>query len=364
VNYPALDAGRLPDAPEPLDLHEGLSGTEESRALRPATCARWPQGLRLHGAGGRLVKGRCRATNLCDYCARLAAVEWSEMLAIDAMEGEAPQVYAVLTTRSTSPAPEDFYEARRAVLDALRAEFPGVRYCAIVEFTTGRGLKSRGSRRPHWNLIFKGIPAESVARARAIIRRTWCANADAVPAAQYVGKIAHHGGLMRYLALHFQKEAQRPPADWRHKQRVTFSTTRNKAGGYFNRPVWQVRRDAQRGLRTKRELWKLEREGVVGNAAAIVADVRVLRAESVRWELVHITVDEAGELVKVTPAFNRRYPFGSRITGRDLRLLEVQERAVTGALEALRQHELAGLAAIPRARAQLAMTGAAFRSGG
>src|SRR5690242_6423123 len=77
-----------------LDLHEE-SSTEAAHG-----CARWPAKLRLLSSRGELVRGRCGATRLCDYCAKLAAVEVSEMLALDAMEGNAPTVWCVLTTRN------------------------------------------------------------------------------------------------------------------------------------------------------------------------------------------------------------------------------------------------------------------------
>jgi hypothetical protein len=55
----------------------------------------------LRSSEGEIVLGRCRAVNLCPYCARLAAVENAEVLALDAMSGAAPALYGVLTTSST-----------------------------------------------------------------------------------------------------------------------------------------------------------------------------------------------------------------------------------------------------------------------
>lgn len=288
---------------ERLDLHGGLSerAADEGRT-RAAGCERASKAVWLYGSGGRLVRGRCRATNQCDYCARLGAVEWAEMLALDACEGEAPEVWAVLTTRSASVDPADFYGARRAVMDALRARWPDVRYLAVCEFTTGYGPRSGGKRRPHWNLLLKGVPRTDVDAARAVIVTTWCAQADAVADGQYVDTIVHEGGLMRYLALHFQKETQRPPKSWRGKQRVTFSTTRNRAGGYFNRPVWKVRKAAQDALRFKRELWRAESAGYAGREANAIAELATLRAAGVRWEAVVPTIDkQTGELLRVRP---------------------------------------------------------------
>ena len=175
-----------------LDLHEGIHDPgPETR------CSRWPKALRLHGSNGALVPGRCRSTRLCDYCSRLEAVEISEVLALDAMMGNAPQVYAVLTTRSTSLNVKHFMRSRAQVIKALRRRFPGLEYCCIVEFTTGRAGTSGGYRRVHFNLLLKGIPAELVHEACAIVERVWCEREDADPWAQYVGVVAHEGAADR-----------------------------------------------------------------------------------------------------------------------------------------------------------------------
>src|SRR3954467_948710 len=95
-------------APEPaaLDLHEGIG------ARVGQGCPRWPAHFRLESTLGKLVPGRCRATNLCDYCARLAAVENAEVLAIDAMTNTAPALWTVLTTR-TAPTPTGAFKDAR-----------------------------------------------------------------------------------------------------------------------------------------------------------------------------------------------------------------------------------------------------------
>jgi hypothetical protein len=49
-------------------------------------CGRWPEHLRLaNHSTGELVRGRCRATNLCSYCQRLYVVE-TVVLTLDALE--------------------------------------------------------------------------------------------------------------------------------------------------------------------------------------------------------------------------------------------------------------------------------------
>jgi hypothetical protein len=287
-------AEAIPEAPRSgaLDLHEGISHP----APLPG-CARWPKRLRLLGSNGALVPGRCRSTNLCDYCARLGAVEVSEMLALDAMKGNAPQVWCVLTTRAVEPDPAVFYDGRRLVMRAIKRRWPGAEYVCLVEFTTGYGPRSGGARRPHWNLLLKGVPAtaEALQELEGIIARVWCTHVDAKPAAQFAGIVEEVGGLMRYLALHFLKESQRPPAGWRG-HRVTASH------GYYGEPRWKVRREAQESLRLKRAIRRHEHDGHEGHEAVLLAEADRLRAESVQWECVVLTVDEmTGEVTRLRP---------------------------------------------------------------
>ncbi len=321
----------LDPAPErgPLDLHEGFSD-----AARETRCGRWPKALRLHGSNGALVPGRCRSTRLCDYCARLEAVEISEVLALDAMKGAAPEIYAVLTTRSASLNPADFYDSRRQVIRALQRRWPTVEYCCIVEFTTGRAGTSGGRRRVHFNLLLKGIPAVEAADACEVIERVWCSREDAEPWAQYAAPVAHEGGLLRYLALHFLKESQRPPAGWKG-HRVT------RSRGYLTLPTWKARAEARAGLRLKRALWRAEGAGYEGAEALAVAEVELLRAEAVRWELVEVTVSEAGELLQLSPLKGGGIPGPARVTAA-LRRSREPTRDDLDSLDAYREAERAG----------------------
>jgi hypothetical protein len=297
------------EARSALDLHEGLSDADLAKraAILAAGCTRWPKRLRLASAVGGLVPGRCRSTNVCAYCAILSSVEWSEMIALDALDGDAPTLYAVLTTREATLDTASYYDARRQVMRALARRWPDVRYLCVLEFTTGYAHTSGGRRRPHWNLLLKGIPVDDAKAARAIIRRVWCAQVDAKPGAQYVASVGNAGGVMRYLALHFLKESQAPPQGWRG-QRVSFSVSRRSRSGvllrrgYFSRDVWQVRQDAQSALRLKREVWKAERAGYNGAEALHVAELARLRAEQISWECVVLTVDDVtGEITRGRP---------------------------------------------------------------
>jgi hypothetical protein len=235
-----------------------------------------------------VVRGRCRSSNLCDFCAKLAAVETAEVLALDALEsGRAPSVWAVLTTTSTSTKPADFYESRRQLLRALRRRWPDVEYAALVEFTTGYGPKSGGRRRPHWNLLLKGISVEEVDQVRDVINAVWCPRVNAKPAGQHVGPVAEVGGLMRYLALHFQKQSQRPPRGWSGHR---FMTSR----GYFAEPIGPLRDRARDQLQYRREIWKLNRDAAAAGVELLPDEVlelaelahQVGRAET--WELVRV----------------------------------------------------------------------------
>ncbi len=272
----------------PLDLHSEVSHSGRSRRCRRRS------GMLLFGSNGRLVPVRCSSPNKCDYCAMLSAVEWSEMLALDAME-RAPSVWMVLTTRGANPDPAAFYDARRLLMRAIKRRWPDAEYLCIVEFTTGYGPRSGGKRRPHWNVLLKGVPVEALAELEEIVRDRWTATVDAQPEAQFVGEVAEVGGLMRYLALHFLKESQRPPRGWRG-HRVTASR------GYFVRQRWVVRQEAQRGLRVKRELHRLDEAGLDPVEALAVAEAQVFANEQLRWELVIPTVDErTGEIRRLRP---------------------------------------------------------------
>jgi hypothetical protein len=264
----------------PLDLHKGIWTPSGSG------CPRWPADLRLQNADtGALVPGRCRATNLCAYCARLTAVENAEVLAIDAMETGGPSVWAVLSTRTATQETARFYGSRRKLLTALRRRWPSIEVAAQVEFTTGYGTRSEGLRRPHWNLLIKGVDVGAIDQVRDVVTSIWCAREDAEPAGQFVGSIYAEGGLMRYLALHFNKQSQQPPEGWRGHRFL-------KSRGYFARPLPQLREDARRQLRFRRELWRLTTNEELADLPADVLDdaaaIALERREAQTWGLVRL----------------------------------------------------------------------------
>jgi hypothetical protein len=260
----------------PLDLHEGIGTLEVA-----AGCPRWPAELRLLSTLGVLVPGRCRATNLCDYCARLAAIETAEVLANDAMINSSPAVWSVLTTRTATFDVSRFKYARKAVTRAVRRRWPAAQCATLVEFTTGYGTGSGGDRRPHWNDMWKGIEAEDADELQAVEAAAWCERVDAEPVGQFAGQVSEFGGVMRYLALHFQKADQEPPKGWRGHR---FRTSR----AYLDRPMEQAREEARASLRLKRELWRAREAGLSGQAAEDAAQRALYEAGELAWELVRV----------------------------------------------------------------------------
>lgn len=202
---------------------------------------RWLLGT-LNGAAHAVYPANCAAPNKCRYCATRIAVQNARMLEIDARRGPAPEVWAVLTTRLPTLDGKGFYDGRRLVLRALRRRWP-TEYCCLLEYTTGYTERSGGKRRPHWNLLLKGPPADARDEVREIVRRVWCSHIDAKPQAQHVGTVHEVGGLSRYLALHFMKESQKPPKGFTGKR---FQPSH----GYFNegRTAEEVREEAKQLL--------------------------------------------------------------------------------------------------------------------
>jgi hypothetical protein len=258
------DAGADPA----LDLHKGIAD--------PAAggCARWPEHLRLKSSSGELVRGRCRATNQCAYCARLFAVETSEMLLLDAME-HAPTLLVVLTARELLER-ADCRAHLQQLHRSLRRRWPGIEWAVLVEF------QRRGAL--HLNLLVKGVPADQADELHAAACAIWCQRVDAVPAAQSVTPIYAVGGAVKYVSQHFMKPDQAPPEGWRGHR---YSATR----GYLVRPAAELRQEARAALRRKRAIWKLDQaSGGVLTAQELeeFADRELELAAGVTWELVRL----------------------------------------------------------------------------
>ena len=222
----------------PLDLHKGIRDPRLGGG-----CQRWPEGLHfLNDQTGELVRGRCRATNLCLYCRTLYVVETVEMLTLDAME-YAPTLWSVLTARehlTRAQCTDHLRQLRRAV----RARWPRSEWFVQAE------MQRRGAL--HLNLLHKGVPIDQADELHAVLAERWCSRVDALPVAQWSSTIADGEGVVRYVSkmlAHGLKAEQAPPVGWRGHRT---SQTR----GYLVRPASVMREEARESLRRKRLLWK------------------------------------------------------------------------------------------------------------
>jgi len=171
------------------------------------------------------------------------------------MTNSPPTVWTVTTTRSTVASMAEYKTARRAVMRSVRRRWPNAECATLIEFQSGTGTRSGGKRRPHWNDLWKGIPVDDAAELRAVMDAAWCSRIDGLPRGQHVGTVQEVGGLMRYLALHFQKESQQPPKGWRGHR---FTQSR----GYLAVPMEHARAEAREALHLRREIWKVTQETV------------------------------------------------------------------------------------------------------
>jgi hypothetical protein len=235
--HEAIDDPARSDA---LDLHEANSHAGDPAAGK---CQRWPENFALlRHSTGELLRGRCRATNLCRYCQTLYVVETVEMLTLDAVE-HAPTLWIVLTAREHLTR-SDCRRHLRQLLQAARRRWPDVEWFVQVEF------QRRGAL--HLNLLVKGVPVVDVDELHRVLVERWCARVDALPVGQWSGAIADGAGVVKYLAkmlAHGLKVEQRPPLGWRGHRT---SQTR----GYLVRPASVMREEARESLRLKRKLWR------------------------------------------------------------------------------------------------------------
>lgn len=238
-------------------------------------CSRWPRKLYLLASTGRLVRGRCGSSNLCEYCLIQELHVIRRMLTLDALDGPAPEVVAVFGTGLATYDPAPFYRGRAQVMRALKRRWPEASYSCLSEFTTGKGLRSGGQRRPHWNMPLKGIPAGDAPEAERVAVGVWCDNVpDADPAAQYLAPLRDTAAFMRYVANHFTKTSQMPPkgGEWKHRQR--FNCSRDYFGDLTRA---QARERAWWHLQMEREVVKAQRAGShdpVGAAQAACDELR------------------------------------------------------------------------------------------
>lgn len=239
----------------------------------------------LLSSTGAKVPGRCGASIQCDYCAKLAAVEYSESLALDALKGDAPTVWMVLTQADPNRCGAALSRSMEHVARAVRRRWPKAQYALLVEFTTGFGPRSGGRRRAHFNVVWKGVPSDDLDDLRLVVLAVWCSREAAKPKAQWFDTIENAGGLMRYVALHFLKESQAPPRSWRGRR---FRASQ----GYFTVGRPAQKRESVAALRSKRHLRSAELDGYRGEVALEVGRLRGIAAANTTWDLVHLRRSE------------------------------------------------------------------------
>jgi hypothetical protein len=141
-------------------------------------------------------------------------------------------------------------------------------------------------------LLLKGAGVDDQEAVLDSIEREWCSRVGGKRAAQHVGTVQEIGGLMRYLALHFQKASQSPPKGWRGHR---FMHSR----GYLAERTPELRRRAREGLQLRRELWKVKRDAdaagveLVGGEAWDLAELAWEVGRAQTWELVQVH-DQSG----------------------------------------------------------------------
>jgi hypothetical protein len=251
----------------------------KKESSHPGRCERAPEGVWLKSDDGLVVRLRCGCVNKCNGCAQAKAWESAEMLMLDALNGEAPSVWACLGTRETTPEPARFYRARELVIRALRRRWPDVEYVAKFEMTTGYGARSGGKRRPHWHLLIKGVPREHAQEAFEIAARVWCGHVDAEIGAQRGGEITAAPGLIRYITAHFSKESQRPPAGWKGQREV-------RSHGYLWLPAAEAREAARESIARRRALHRAKEAGSNAHDAELAAELEMRARAARRWRIV------------------------------------------------------------------------------
>jgi hypothetical protein len=127
--------------------------------------------------------------------------------------------------------------------------------------------------------MLKGVTVDDIPAIRALVAAEWCPRVGGKPQAQHVGKIAEAGGLMRYIALHFQKESQAPPRGFKGQR---FNCSR----GYFTgRSRAEMRLRARDSLREKRALRRALEAGYEGREAEAMAAEELADARATVWTI-------------------------------------------------------------------------------
>jgi hypothetical protein len=230
---------------------------------QPARGVAW---LYLDGTLGYV---RCGASNRCDYCAMLSAVENSVVLQLDAFDGDFARVAITTTTWKPYVDPRSLANAERQLWRALRRDFPMLDYCGVLEWTPGTALTSGGHRRPH---IHHGVKRMTYDPVDAVVvgEDDWGNSIERLPRWEShvstlwrryspdgawrveCAPLRSPMGMIRYMILHHYKRSQAPPPGTRNVKRLRPSIGTMTRPGYFNRPVAEYRAQAREMLRDER----------------------------------------------------------------------------------------------------------------
>ena len=298
-------------AAKPLLLSTAESATgavlDRRREFEQGRCQRWPEGLRLLSSHGELVKGRCKATNLCVYCQRLYVRETVEALILDALDGEAPGLWLVLTAREHLTRAE-LSVVLRHLRRVLRRRWPGVEWFVQVEF------QRRGAL--HANLLIKGVAAVDGDELLRLAAEEWCLRVDALPVGQWLAAIGASEVVARYLGKmlgHGLKQEQAPPLGWKGHRT---SQTR----GYFPQGAVVIRQRARESLARSRAVAVAVASGLDAHDAELAAHEAMRTAARTSWVLAN----ERGVRLSASPVpqhqlhwrawYRRRNPLGPDIS--------------------------------------------------
>jgi hypothetical protein len=192
---------------------------------------------------GRLTPVPCHCPNRCRWCSWRVALENALVVKTDA-EMQLPEIGFTLTTRAATTAPKTFRRDVEQTFKALRRQpwARDARYLGQIEFTTGSGARSGGSRRIHQHGLLKDVARDRAADVGELMRRLWLPRTGAHRVEAH--ELHRPAGAIAYLVNHHQKQAQTPPRGWSGKRL-------RPSKGYYERPIAQLREQARAVLAQK-----------------------------------------------------------------------------------------------------------------
>jgi hypothetical protein len=205
------------------------------------------------------------------------------MLTLDALTGDRPTLYAVLTAREHLTR-ADCRRHLDHVLRALRRRWPEAQWFVQVEF------QRRGAL--HLNLAIKRVPVDQAEDAGRVVIEAWCRRVDAEPVGQWAEPIEDALAVTRYMSkmlAHGLKAEQAPPIGWKgHRTSHTL--------GYFAQGTVAARAAARDSLKEKRALHRARKSGLSGVEAELVAQADVMSKAGETYTLVGV-IERIGGMV-------------------------------------------------------------------